>query len=105
MTDSPLDIIDRGERNEDGDLVIKREGRFGNEHERNLTKLFQPGKRKKTDPRFLVIEARLNYEREGGLDNPAFPATPEIADQVAERIEDEPYDPAWLDGPAQRDDL
>ena len=102
---SDLDIFDEGERNDDGDLIVKREGRFGNVHDVNLTTLFQPGKRKKANVDFLVTEARLNYEQDGGLDNPAFPVNREVADKVTDKLEDEPYDPAWLDGPANRDDL
>jgi len=103
MTD--LAIFEEAERNENGDLVVKREGRFGNEHNVNLTTLFQPGMRKKASVDFLVTEARLAYENPDKDRNPAFPVNQRIADKVIERLEDEPYGPAWLEGPANRDDL
>jgi len=102
---SELDIFDEAERNDDGDLIVKREGRFGNEHNVNLTHLFQPGKRKKADVNHLVTEARLAHENPDKERNPAFPVNERIADRVLERLEDEPYGPAWLEGPATRDDL
>ena len=100
-----LELIDEAERNDDGDLVVKREGRFGNEHDVNVSKLFRPGKRTKASVQWLVTEARLHHEQDGGLDNPAFPANGDVADKVLEQLEDEPYDPAWLSGPAERGDL
>jgi len=102
---SDLAIFDEAERNSDGDVIVKREGRFGNEHDVNLTTLFQPGKRKKANVDFLVTEARLAHENPDKDRNPAFPVNERIADKVLERLEDEPYGPAWLEGPANRDDL
>ena len=102
---SNLDIFDVAKRNSDGDLIVKREGRFGTEHDVNLSTLFKPGKRKKADVDWLVMEARLAYENPDKERNPAFPVNERIANKVLERLEDEPYDPAWLEGPANRDDL
>lgn len=102
---SDLPIFDEAERNSDGDLIVKREGRFGNEHDVNLTRLFRPGKRKKADVDWLVMEARLAHENPDKDRNPAFPINEAVANKVLEQLEDKPYGPAWLEGPAERDDL
>jgi len=102
---SELAIFEEAERNSDGDLVVKREARFGGEHDVNLTNLFQPGKRKKADVDWLVKEAELAHENPDKERNPAFPVNERIAEKVLDRLEDEPYGPAWLEGPAKRDDL
>jgi len=101
-----LQIFDLAERNEDGELIVKREGRFGNKHEVSLTKLFQPGKRKSNNPRLLKIEAQMRADPDKSTpDNPAFPVTPELGKQVSEWCEEQGIEPAWVDGPAERDDL
>jgi len=38
-------------------------------------------------------------------DNPAFPVTPELGKRVSEWCEEQGIEPAWVDGPAERDDL
>lgn len=99
------DLKAKAERNDDGDLVIEREGRFGETHETNLTKLFQPGVRKTSDPRILKVEAKNAADPDMSVGNPAFPESEELADKIVEWCEDNDLEPAWLDGPAKRDDL
>jgi len=103
---SNLDIFDEAERNDDGDLIVKREGRFGSEHDVNLTTLFQPGKRKTSSEQMLKIEASMKADPDKPTpDNPAFPTSPELGDKIAEWCDENDIEPAWLDGPADRDDL
>jgi len=101
-----LPIFEEAERNEDGELVVKRNGRFGDKHEVSLTKLFQPGKRKTNSERMLKFEARRKADPEqDDPGNPAFPVTPELGKRVSEWCEEQGIEPAWVDGPAKRDDL
>lgn len=103
---SDLPIFEEAERNEDGELIVKRNGRFGNKHEISLTKLFQPGKRKTNSKKMLKFEARMKANPDKPTpDNPAFPVTPELGKQVSEWCEEQGIEPAWVDGPAERDDL
>jgi len=99
MSDHALEVFDRAERNSDGDLVVTEDDGVM-EHETNLTKLFQPGKRKTGNVEMLVIEARLADENPDKDRNPAFPVNSDVADEALERIEAEGLDPAWLQGPS-----
>lgn len=103
---SDLPIFDEAERNEDGELIVKRSGRFGNKHNISLTKLFNPGKRKTNDERMLKFEAKKKADPDkDDPGNPAFPVTPELGKRVSEWCEEHGIEPAWIDGPAVRDDL
>ena len=90
-----LAIYDGAKRNDEGDLIKTDE----NGHETNLTKLFQPGKRKTSNVEMLLIEAR-QAERSGEVDNPAFPMGEDTADEALARMDEEGLDPAWLQGPS-----
>jgi len=94
------DLIDKAERNDEGDLVIEREGRFGDEYETNLTALFQPGVRKTSKPLILKVEAKHAADPERSVDNPAFPTNSELADKITEWCDENDLEPAWLQGPA-----
>jgi len=85
------------ERNEDGDLVNERDltTREGHTVTRkvNLTALFTPGSRTSGNVDLLVIEAELAADG-AELDNPARPATADVAEAVIRRL-DEGVRPAW----------
>ena len=100
MSEHILDVFDEAEENSDGDLVVTREGRMGNEHDVNLTKLFRPGKRKTGNVDMLLIEARLADENPDKDRNPAFPVNGDVADEALDRMESERLEPAWLQGPS-----
>ena len=94
-----LPIFDEAESNEDGDLVVERQGQLGT-FEVNLSKMFRPGKRKTSNVQTLLIEAR-QAERTSDEDrNYAFPANSEIADEALDRMDEEGLEPAWLHGPS-----
>jgi len=80
-----LPVFEQAERNSDGDLIVEKEGRLGT-HDVNMSKMFEPGKRKTSNVDMLVIEARLADEK-GPLDNPAFPMGEATADKALARIE------------------
>jgi len=104
---SNLDLFDRAERNSDGDMVVKREVNTELfDDVVNLTNLFQPGKRKTSNERMLKIEAKLKANPDKPTpENPAFPTTPELGQKVSAWCDEQGIEPAWLDGPAVRDDL
>lgn len=104
---SNLDIFERAERNGDGELVVERESNSGLVDEVvNLTRLLRPGKRKTSNAKMLKIEAKMKADPDKPTpDNPAFPTTPELGKQIAEWCDKNDIEPAWLDGPAVRDDL
>jgi len=102
-----LDIYNRAERNDDGDLVVTRESNSDLVDETtNLTHLFTPGKRKSNSERLLKVEAAMRADPDKPTpDNPAFPVTPELGKKISEWCEEQGIEPAWVDGPAVRDDL
>jgi hypothetical protein len=54
----------------------------------------------------LKIEASMKADPDKPTpENPAFPTTPELGNKVAEWCDENDIEPAWLDGPAERDDL
>ena len=85
------------DRNADGDLVFEREVKHKEGHTQtrrtNLTALFTPGARTSGDVSVLVIEAELVADGVE-LDNPAKPATADVAEAVIDRL-DEDVRPAW----------
>ena len=90
-----LPIFKEAERNGDGDLIKKD----SNGNETNVSSLFAPGKRKTSNVEMLVIEARL-ADKNGPLDNPAFPMGDDTAEEALARMDNEGLDPAWLSGPS-----
>lgn len=85
------------ERNDNGDLVFEQEyqTRQGTTKTEtiNLTALFTPGDRTSGDVSLLVIEAELAADGVE-LDNPARPATADVAERLHERLDDG-VRPAW----------
>lgn len=93
------DLREEAYRNDDGELMIEREGRLTT-YEVSLTNLFRPGVRKTSNPIILKVEAKHAADPEKSVDNPAFPTDPDLADKIVEWCENNDLEPAWLDGPA-----
>jgi len=93
------DLYEQADRNDDGDLIIEREGRFDS-HDVNLSSLFQPGVRKTSNPAILKVEAKHAADPGKSVDNPAFPVSEDLAGKIAEWCEKNDLKPAWVDGPA-----
>ncbi len=98
MTD--LQLVERAEKNSDGEYIHEEKipGPDGTTktRETNVTRLLTPGKRITGDESILVHEAKQHAEK--GVDNPAYPATKEIANEACTKIiEDEGLEPAWKD--------
>lgn len=93
-----LPVFEHAKRNSDGDLIVQKENRLGT-HDVNMSKMFEPGKRKTSNVDMLVTEARL-ADKKGPLANPAFPMGEDTADKALARIDSEGIDPAWMSGPA-----
>lgn len=93
-------LYDRATKNENGDYTFKRETDGFGTIEVNVSELFKPGRRKTSNVKILVAEARIYADRENGDGiNPAFPTTNDVAEEALEKIENEGLDPAWLLGP------
>lgn len=98
MTD--LMLLDQAERDDSGDLIYKQEfstpsGGTRTE-ESNVSKLLEPGKRTTGDVDILVHEAEQDAEE--GIDNPAYPATADVANEACRKIiENLGLEPAWKD--------
>jgi hypothetical protein len=107
MTGYRPPIYDEAERNEDGDLVVVKESRNEVVDDTvNLSKLFAPGKRRTNSEKMLKFEAKRKADPdEKTPPNPAFPVTPELGEKIAEWCDKNGLEPAWLDGPVERDDL
>ena len=98
MSSSSIEEMRRqAQRNADGDLVFEREIKHREGHTQtrrtNLTALFTADKRTSGDVSILVIEAELVADGVE-LDNPARPATADVAEDVVARLDDG-VRPAW----------
>ena len=91
------DLREKAERDDDGDLVYEREVRTRQGTTQtetvNLTALLTPGDRTSDDVSLLVLEAELLADGVQ-LDNPARPATADVAEDVLARLDDG-VRPAW----------
>jgi len=86
-----LQLLKRAEENAEGDLVFDRP----NGREVNVSKLLQETPRVSGDVSLLVIEAeQADDDDRHGPENPARPATAEVAEDVVARL-DEGVRPAW----------
>lgn len=89
---------EKGERNDDGELVYtkvkkKRSGET-TELEINLSKLLSPGERNTANEEILRIEAELVADGVE-LGNPATPTNHRVAKRVIENLESDGLQPAW----------
>jgi len=92
-------LYDDADRNDDGELILEREGRFTS-YDVNLTSLLQPGIRKTSNPTILKVEAEHAADPDESVGNPAFPVNEDLAEKIAEWCEKNDLEPAWLNGPA-----
>ena len=95
-----IQLLKQAERNDDGDLIYEKEyeTRSGGKRteKTNVSELLQPGKRTTGDVDILVYEAKQAAER--GVDNPAYPATADVANEACRKIIDNlGLEPAWKD--------
>lgn len=90
--------IEEAERNDDGELIYKKPvplpGGGTTTRDVNMTTLYQPGERRTNSVEMLRIEAEFAAEGKE-IDNPAKPASGEIAKEAVELLEDRDLVPAW----------
>lgn len=91
-------MIEKAERNDDGDLIWERETRAlaggTRTTEINVSELLRPGPRKTGNIDILIIEAELHDAGNGG-GNPARPLDAQTAKRAIQAIEDRGLEPAW----------
>lgn len=90
--------IEEAERNDDGELIYEKTvptpGGGSTTTEVNVTTMYQPGGRRSGNVTLLRIEAELAADGVE-LDNPAKPASGDVAKQAIEAIEGKDLTPAW----------